>query len=315
MPARTRMTNLTLATTSMLVVLGACSKAGTSNDAVSSAEPVVTESHPNSVDSANISRTDANVSSASNNGEEPSYDPCDTTRDASETTGSDGVAPENSRYEPPGVTHVGLNATAALRVYASTLVPSSSGLALYVGVCNQSQRYQCSAAMQVELYDEAGEVLGTVSNAVQSGRVFNVSESPYPISCVAPGQRGMAAITDLPSEVTLEQVKSLGYRFSVFQFDEAAPLASTRVTHVEPFAIGNLVAFRGTVTNDATVSLTNPVVSVFPLNTVGRPLGFATAGAAEEIPPGGTWSFETSAVAERGATHVAYAAGTYPVDR
>ena len=307
--------NATLAAASIVAVLSGCSKAATSTDAVSSAGAASTESSASSVANASTANNAKGSDGATgNDGEGPHYDPCDKSLGPSENTGSDSVQPDNARFVPPGLANVGLNETAALRVYASTLERGSSGLALYVAVCNESQRYQCSAAMQVELYDDAGQVLGTVSNAVQSGRVFNVSESPYPISCVAPGQRGMAAITDLPSEVTFEQVKSLGYRFSVFQFNEATPLATTRVSQIEPFAAGDATVFRGTVTNDATLAVKNPVVSVFPLNAVGRPLGYATTGAAEEIPPAGTWSFETSAVAERGVAHVAYALASFPVD-
>jgi len=56
-----------------------------------------------------------------------------------------------------------------------------------------------------------------------------------------------------------------------------------------------------------------PAVSVFPLNAVGRPLGVATASATVGVPAGGTWTFETTAVADPGvATAAAASASLMP---
>ena len=53
-----------------------------------------------------------------------------------------------------------------------------------------------------------------------------------------------------------------------------------------------------------------PTVTIFPVNRVGRPLGAATASSTIDIPPGGSWSFETSPVDDLGVDYVAYPAAS-----
>jgi hypothetical protein len=293
MHPRTRQLLGAIATTTGLVGLSACSKSDAGSNGVSTA-PTPSESGTTSND--NSSRSPGN--------------PCP--KGADRPAGNDA---SNGLFAPPGLSNVALSETAALKVYTSTLKSGAKGLELYVGVCNQSDWYQCSPAMQVELHDDTDQVIGTVSTSVQSGRLFRISESPYPTACVAPGEFGMAAVSEFPGGLVLESVKSLGYRFSSFQFEVAVPLVGARVSQVEAFDADGGSAFRGTVTNDSDSPVTNPGVSVFPISEVGRPLGYAMTSAAAEIAPGGTWSFETSAVAERGVGQVTFAIASLPTDQ
>ena len=64
--------------------------------------------------------------------------------------------------------------------------------------------------------------------------------------------------------------------------------------------------------NDLGSTVSGPSVAVFPVNRVGRPLGMATASATIDLPPGGTWTFQTDAVDDPGVDQVAYATGTVP---
>ncbi len=215
-------------------------------------------------------------------------------------------------FEPESVPNVSLDGVGGtLMVLASTLREGAEGLELYANICNAGDFPLCSAAMQVEFYDAADQLIGSTSTAVQSGRFYRFSQSPYPISCVAPGQTAMAAATNLPEGLVLDDLKSMGHRFPAFQIDDAAPLAGATVSAVDAFETAGGAAFRGTVTNDSDAPISNPTVSVFPVNDVGRPLGVATATATLQIPPGGTWSFETSVIAERGVSHWAFAAASF----
>jgi hypothetical protein len=288
-------------TTSALLGFAACSKANNTPKETATSSAVTSESSPMG--------NSATTSSGGSSGQTPPYNPC-----GKSANGAPGITAPSDLFSPPGLPNVGLSETAALKVHTSTLKTGAKGLELYVGVCNGSDWFQCSPAMQVELYDATDQVIGTVSGSVQSGRLFRLSESPYPTSCVAPGELGMAAITAFPEGIVLESVKSLGYRFSTFQFEATVPLTGARVSQVEAFATSEGSAFRGTVTNDSDSPVTNPSVSVFPITEGGRPLGYATTSAVLEIPPGGNWSFETSAVAERGVGQVTFAIANPPAE-
>lgn len=235
------------------------------------------------------------------NGETPDQGPC----------GAVGINPASEGlFEPPELANLPLDGIGGtLIVYSSTLKVGPDGLELYAGICNVGVATLCSAALQVEFYGQADQLIGTASGAVQSGRLYSFSQSPYPISCLLPGQRAMAALVDLPEGLAIADVKSMGHRFPAFQIDDAVLIPSTSVTNVEPFETEGGTVFRGMVTNDSTARVADPVVSVFALTEVGRPLGNATSTGTVEIAPGGTWMFETNTVTEAGVQQVAFATG------
>lgn len=221
------------------------------------------------------------------------------------------AAPVESLFEPAWLPNVPLDSVAGvLTLFASTLRDGPNGLELYAGICNDGEFPLCSAGIQVEFYDHSDQLIGTTSGGVQSGRLFSFSQSPTPITCVAPGQTAMAAMTTLPMGLLLDDLKFLGHRFPAFQIEDAVLVPGVTVTDVQAFEAADGAVFRGTVTNASDIPITNPAVSVFPVNDVGRPLGVAVSTATLEIPPGGTWSFETSVVAERGVSHLAFASGS-----
>lgn len=217
-----------------------------------------------------------------------------------------------SLFEPAWLPNVPLDSvTGVLTLFASTLEDGPNGLELYAAICNDGEFPLCSAAIQIEFYDHSDQLIGTTSGAVQSGRLYRFSQSPTPISCVAPGQTAMAAMTTLPMGLLLDDLKLLGHRFPAFQIDDAVLLPGVTVTDVQSFESAEGAAFRGTVTNTSDTPIADPAVSVFPVNDVGRPLGIAMSTATLEIPPGGTWSFETNVVAERGVSQLAFASGAW----
>ena len=69
------------------------------------------------------------------------------------------------------------------------------------------------------------------------------------------------------------------------------------------------ILLAGTFVNRFEVPMSSPSVAVFPLNRAGRPLSVAMSRAAAELPPGGSWDFETSSVSERGVAQAAYPTG------
>lgn len=259
------------------------------------------------VPSSEVGVTDAPSADASNTGPVVDDGPCS----SGPVTTSDA-----SLFEPADLPNVSLDGVGgALTVYSSTLRTGPNGLELYAGICNNGDALLCSVAMQVEFYDQSDQLLGTASGAVQSGRIYEFSQSPYPISCVAPGQTAMAALTSLPEGLTIADLKSMGHRFPAFLIDDAVPIAGARVTEVEAVRTIAGAFFRGTLSNDSDVVITDPVVSVFPLNEVGRPLGNASSSAVLEIPPGGTAEFETDVVSDSGVELIAFATASFAMSQ
>lgn len=52
-------------------------------------------------------------------------------------------------------------------------------------------------------------------------------------------------------------------------------------------------------------------ITVFPLNCVGRPLGFANANDASQVPAGGNWAFQTEAIDTPSVDYAAYPAASF----
>lgn len=283
----------------LLVLLSACSKSASSSGDADSRPTVDATAGSASASTASGGESGAG---GGNSGSEP---------------GAGGLAqdPSEKAFEPPDVPNVPLSGAGSLTLFASTLQSGATGLELYAGIRNESEVPLCSAAMQVEFYDQADQLIHTASAGVQSGRLYRFPDGSMTISCVAPGQTAMAAITDLPESLVLEELKSVGHRFPAFQIDGAVPVDWVTVSELEAFDAAGGTAFRGTVVNTSDAPLNEPAVSVFSVNGVGRPLGVATSTAVVELPPGGSWAFETNAVAERGAGQVAFAAASFPVSR
>lgn len=239
---------------------------------------------------------------------------------ASEQTGVSSCsaaadAASESAFVPAAVPNLPLDSIGGgLTLFSSTLTLGPNGLELYAGIRNESEFPLCGAALQIEFYDHDNQLMGTASGGVQSGRLYQLPDSTTTISCVAPGQTAMAAVMGLPEAVTLDALKSMGHRFPAFQINDAVPVPSATVSEVEGFRVAGGTAYRGTVTNAAQAPMSNPSVAVFSVNCVGRPLGFAMSTAMVVIPPGNTWSFETSAIAEQGVDELVFAAGSFPVD-
>jgi hypothetical protein len=117
----------------------------------------------------------------------------------------------------------------------------------------------------------------------------------------------MAASPNLPDTIVIDQLGSLQHQMPAFVFDGLVALGRLPVSDVQVVTTASGSAYTGTTTNGLTTTVTAPSASVFPLNAVGRPLGVATASATIAVPAGGTWTFETTAVADPGVATAAFA--------
>jgi len=199
-----------------------------------------------------------------------------------------------------------------LKLVGSTLVQGSTAAELHAAVRNEGNAPSCEAGMMTDFIDKAGQTVVTVGTALLSKQLYRLDATTI-ISCIDPGQIAMSASTNLPAEVVIEELGSLTHTFPTFGgLDGIVLVAGFTVSQVATIAKGAGSAYTGTLTNGFDTTVSGPSVTIFPVNRVGRPLGAATASATTDIPPGGSWSFETSAVNDLGVDYVAYPAASIP---
>jgi hypothetical protein len=229
------------------------------------------------------------------------------------TGGMAGMASDDRLFVPEGLPNTDLDGEGGLTLIASTLIDGASGPELYAAVRNDEATPVCSAGMMTAFLDETDAVVATGSSALLSEGLYQFTDgSGVIIPCIAPGEIAMTATRDLPDDLVIEELDHLQHRFPAFIVDGIVPVEGFTVSELETVATGDGSAYTGTLTSGLDVAVSDPTVSVFPLNRVGRPLGVATSEGASDIPPGGSWAFETTAVVDLGADYVAYPAASIP---
>ncbi|WP_437680049.1 FxLYD domain-containing protein [Sorangium sp. So ce131] len=227
----------------------------------------------------------------------------------SETSGSGvgGGSGEDLLFVPEGLSSAELDGEGGgLTLVAFTLVQGANGPELYAAVRNDGDTPACDAGMMVYFIDEAEQLVTSWGGSLRSGRLYQLNDgSGVIIPCVAPGEVAMAASTDLPDDLVIEELGALKHRFPAFTVD-VVPVDAITVGAVETVSRGDRSAYTGTLENGLDVAVSDPEVAVFPVNRVGRPLGMATSRAAADVPPGGTWTFETTTVDDPGVDYVVY---------
>ncbi|XYI02099.1 FxLYD domain-containing protein [Sorangium sp. So ce1128] len=188
----------------------------------------------------------------------------------------------------------------------------ATGPELYAAVRNDGETPACDAGMIVHFIDKAEQLVTSWGGSLRSGRLYRLSDgSGAIIPCIAPGEIAMTASTDLPDAIVIEELGYLKHAFPAFTVD-VVPVDAITVSEVETVRKGAGSAYTGTLENGLDVAASDAEVTVFPVNRVGRPLGMATSSAAADIPPGGTWTFETTTVDDPGVDHVAYPTVSVP---
>ena len=196
-----------------------------------------------------------------------------------------------------------------LTLVAFTLVQRATGPALYAAVRNDGDTPACEAGMTTYFVDKAGEVVTSSGAVLQSGRLYRMDDGTI-IPCITPGQVAMAASTDLPNSMVIDQLGYLQHLFPSFTVPSVVPIPGLVVGDVQTVATDAGNAYTGKVTNGLAGAVSAPAVTIFPVNRVGRPLGAATSSATFDIPPGGSWTFETTVVEDLGVDYVAFPSAT-----
>lgn len=214
------------------------------------------------------------------------------------------------RIVPEGITVTALpGGNGVLDVIALTLTKEPSGAAVYAALKNDGDVPACSAAFSVELFDEAEQSIASGIGGLLTQHFYRLTDGSHAIAaCVGPGDVTMAAITDLPADLVVEDVRTVVYRCPYFALDVVAVDGLT-VSQLKRVTGTGGTAYRGKLVNELDVQVSQPSVTVFPVTRVGRPLGVAIGSGTADVPPGGEWAFETSTVAAPGSDFVAYPAG------
>jgi hypothetical protein len=196
-----------------------------------------------------------------------------------------------------------------LDLFALTLRKGPGGIELYAALRNEGGVPACHAALSVELFDVAEQSLAAGISGLLTQRFYRLTDGSDTIAaCVAPGDVTMAAVTDFPTEVAIEDVGHVVYRCPYFALD-VVPIEGLTIGQVKRATTSDGTAYTGTLVNGLDLAVSKPSVTVFPLNGVGRPLGAANGTGSGEVPPGGRWAFETNRIAEPGLDHAAFPAG------
>jgi hypothetical protein len=208
----------------------------------------------------------------------------------------------------------GLNVTArasgcgVLDMVALTLRRGSSHGELYAALKNGGGSPACSPSFSVELLDQAEQPLATGLGGLLVQRFYRLTDGSEAVAgCVGPGDIAMIAITDLPAELALEDVGTVVYGCNFWLLD-VSPIDGISIRDVKVVARSRGTAFTGALVNELDTALESPSVAVFPVNSVGRPLGVAFGNGTVDVPSGSSWQFETNAVDEAGADSAAYPA-------
>jgi hypothetical protein len=211
---------------------------------------------------------------------------------------------------PEGLTVSALaGGNGVLDVVALTLRKGPHGTELYAALKNDGDAPACHAGFSVELFDKSEQSLTAGISGLLTQHFYRLTDGSDAIAaCVGPGDVTMAAVTDLPTDIAIEDVGYVVYRCPYFALD-VERIDGLTINHMKSRTVSKGTAYTGTLINGLDVAVSNPAVTVFPVNRVGRPLGVAIGGGTVEIPPGGSWAFETDTVGAPGVDFVAYPAG------
>lgn len=233
--------------------------------------------------------------------------------DERDAPGTDAPAGDDRLFVPEGVPNTNEEGQDdGLVLVAFTLVAGASGPAFYAAVQNVWSTPLCEAGMMIEFYDQAGQMLGSGASVLQSGRFYQLTDgSGTIITCIDPGQIAMTGETGLPDTIVVDQVGSMQHLFPSFNV-AVTPAGGLAVSDLASVASAAGTTYTGAVANQLGSTLSNPTLSVFPVNRVGRPLGMATASRTTDLPAGATWMFQTTPVDDPGVGQAAYASGSVP---
>ena len=222
----------------------------------------------------------------------------------------------DATFDPLGIAVMPLQGGNGVFVMtALTLQKGPAGVELYAAVENESDAgiLACAPGLTVELYDKSGQPIGEWIDGIDTLRFYDYypeADAGELASCVAPGDVGMVSFTNLPADLDVDDVGTVVYSTSYWGLP-GTQINGLTVTGLTTVALEGGTAFTGTVVSGFDTAVVGPSVQVFPINGAGRPLALATTpNDAGDIPPNGSWTFQTNAVDVPVVGYVAYPIAT-----
>jgi hypothetical protein len=202
-----------------------------------------------------------------------------------------------------------------LDLFALTLQQGPNGLQLYAALKNDGDVPACDAALKVFLYDAAGNPLGDFINGLYTNHFYLYTPTDGSAAeiaaCASPGDVTMTEIAIPASDdIALGDVASVVYYYSYFALD-AVLIDGLTVSEVSTVTTSAGTSYSGTVINDLDIMVSGPSITIFPLTCAGRPLGIASGSDGSQIPPGGSWTFQTNTVDTPAVNYAAYPSASF----
>jgi hypothetical protein len=192
-----------------------------------------------------------------------------------------------------------------LKATAVTLKTGSGGVELFASLRNEGESPACGAAFSVELFDDDEQSVAAGVGGLLVKRFFRLADGSGTAACLAPGDLSMIALRNLSLDLAPTKVARVEYWCNYWALD-VVPIGEVELSEVTRVVHDGGASFTGVLENGLTAPLPSPAVAVFPLDDAGRPLGVALAEGTTEVPAGGSWFFETSAVTDAGVAHAAF---------
>jgi hypothetical protein len=197
-----------------------------------------------------------------------------------------------------------------MELIAHTLGKSSLGAEWLVAVENKGDDFLCAPTIASKFFDSAGNQIASGSVGIQTPLQRGQSGQGDFVTCLAPGDIGMAAdrnvLHDL-SEDQLQAIASVTHAFGALILIDAVRSDEISITNVEVIedSFGRN-RFTGTVVNGSPEAVRSPDVVIFGVNAAGRPLVGVGDIELITIAARGSWSFETLAFDGDVAGHVGF---------
>jgi hypothetical protein len=223
--------------------------------------------------------------------------------------GAAGMAGDDLLFVPEGLATTDRDGAGGLELIAYTLVQRATGAEFYAAVRNDAAMPVCEAGLMTDFIDQGGALVTSATSVLSSGDLYRFTDgSGVILPCITPGEIAMSVSTELP--IVVAELGALEYRFPAFPLDGVVLIDGLTVSELSTISSGTQTAYTGALTNGLEGAVSNPKVTIFPLNRVGRPLGAATSSGTTDLPAGGSWAFETTAVDDVGVDSVAYPAAS-----
>lgn len=189
-----------------------------------------------------------------------------------------------------------------------TVQDGPSGLEVFGALRNDGDIPTCAVSLDIEVFDGSGTSLGSAVNTMKhpSQWLYSLSQSDQSlVVCLGPGETAMGHVDQFPPGVELASVARLNYRCPSFILD-VDPIDAIALTNVQAVTTVDGTAYTGVYENHLEVPISNATVFVFPTTATGRPLDMTEVVAGSDVADSGSWSFETPAVDDPGASQAAF---------